>query len=61
MENQANLLSFYLKSSGHDKITGSIGRGRGQEWADGKDVIEVNNLVFSEKAIFFASEERLSK
>lgn len=61
MKNQANLLSFYLKCSRWDEITGNIGGCRGQEWADGKDVIEVNHLVFFKKAVFFASEKRLSE
>lgn len=46
-------MSFYLKPSRHDKITGNIGWGRGQEWADGKDVIEVNILDFFARATFF--------
>lgn len=58
MKNQKNLLSFYLEPSRHDTITGDTDGGRRQEWIGGKDILEVNNLIFLEKSIFSASGER---
>lgn len=50
------MLSFYLKPNRHNKITGDTAGH--EEWACGKDIIEVNNPVFLGKVIFFASGEK---